>query len=179
MSDPSLSGLRAYLSEHPDAVIETVAREWRVTAQAVLEALPAGLARFAPGAVFAEVMGDIAQWGDATLIIHSEDGIFEFTGPVPPGEIGRGSFNLTGVHGLHGHIRHDRCRRIAFVERVFMGKPSAFVAFINSEGGIMFKVFVGRDEKRALRADPLLRFRHLISRTAEENDTIALPPIAP
>ena len=35
---------------------------------------------------------------------------------------------------------------IAFVERPFMGKSSAFIAFLNVDGGIMFKVFVGRDE---------------------------------
>ena len=33
-----------------------------------------------------------------------------------------------------------------------MGKSSAFIAFVNVDGGIMFKVFVGRDETRALRA---------------------------
>ena len=42
-----------------------------------------------------------------------------------------------------------------------MGKSSAFVAFINVDGGIMFKVFVGRDETRALRQDQLARFRSL------------------
>jgi len=62
---------------------------------------------------------------------------------------------------LHGHLRHERCAAIAFVERPFMGKSSAFVAFINVDGGIMFKVFVGRDETRALRQDQLARFRSL------------------
>ena len=42
-----------------------------------------------------------------------------------------------------------------------MGKASAFVAFINVDGGIMFKVFVGRDEARALRGDQLKRFQSL------------------
>jgi putative heme iron utilization protein len=45
-----------------------------------------------------------------------------------------------------------------------MGKTSAFVAFVNADGGIMFKVFVGRDETRALRADQLVRFRQLADR---------------
>jgi putative heme iron utilization protein len=63
--------------------------------------------------------------------------------------------------GLHGHLRHERCAAIAFVERPFMGKSSAFIAFLNVDGGIMFKVFVGRDEARALRQDQLERFNSL------------------
>jgi len=34
-----------------------------------------------------------------------------------------------------------------------MGRLSASVLFLNIDGGIMFKVFVGRDEKRELLAD--------------------------
>jgi heme iron utilization protein len=47
-----------------------------------------------------------------------------------------------------------------------MGKSSAFIAFINVDGGIMFKVFVGRDEARALRADQLERFKILAEKVA-------------
>ena len=78
--------------------------------------------------------------------------------------IGRGYFNLMRPKGLHGHLRHERCDAIAFVERPFMGKSSAFIAFINIDGGIMFKVFVGRDEERALRQDQLARFHSLAER---------------
>jgi len=131
----------------------------------VLEALPEAMVRFGGGG-FAAAMADIAQWGEVTLIVHTEDAIFEFTGAIPAGEIGRGYFNLMQPKGLHGHLRHERCAAIAFVERPFMGKSSAFIAFINLDGGIMFKVFVGRDETRALRGDQLQRFRTLAERTA-------------
>jgi putative heme iron utilization protein len=53
---------------------------------------------------------------------------------------------------------------IAFVERPFMGRPSAAILFFNVDGEIMFKIFVGRDEKRELRADQLERFRALRGR---------------
>ena len=112
----------------------------------------------------AEAMQDIAQWGEVTFIVHTADAIFEFTGPVPNGEVGRGYFNLMQPKGLHGHLRHDRCAAVAFVERPFMGKSSAFVAFLNVDGGVMFKVFVGRDEVKALRQDQLDRFRALAER---------------
>ena len=124
------------------------------------------MVRFGGGGEFAAAMQDIAQWGEVTLIVHTDDAIFEFTGAIPAGEIGRGYFNLMQPKGLHGHLRHERCGGIAFVERPFMGKSSAFVAFLNVDGGIMFKVFVGRDETRALRATSLQRFHALADRIA-------------
>lgn len=161
MLSTELAALGAYMADNPGAVIEDVARERKVTPRQVIEALPEQMVTIAAGSHFAAVMGDIAQWGEVTLIVHTEDAIFEFTGGIPAGEIGRGYFNLMQPKGLHGHFRHERCAAIAFVERPFMGKTSAFVAFVNVDGGIMYKVFVGRDETRALRADQLARFRQL------------------
>ena len=149
------------LAADPGAVVETLAKEHGVTTRAVVEALPAAMRRFAPAGAFSDAMKDIAGWGEVTLIVHTDDAFFEFTGAVPAGEIGRGYFNLMQPKGLHGHLRHERCAAIAFVERPFMGKSSAFIAFLNVDGGIMFKVFVGRDETRALRQDQLERFKSL------------------
>jgi putative heme utilization carrier protein HutX len=156
--------LARVLAEDPGAVIETVAAEHDVTARAVVEALPVEMRRFAPGDAFVVAMEDIAHWGDVTLIVHTEDGIIEFTGPVPEGKVGRGYYNLMGTTGFHGHLRHERCAVLAFVERPFMGRPSAFIAFLNLDGGIMFKVFVGRDETRALKPEQLAAFRALAER---------------
>ncbi len=164
MASTTISDLRSYLAENPGAVIEDVARDQGVSPRAVIEALPSDLVKLRKGSSFAEVMRDIAQWGEVTLIVHTSDGIFEFTGSLPAGEVGRGYFNLMQPKGLHGHLRHERCAVIAFVERPFMGKSSAFVAFLNVDGGVMFKVFVGRDEARALRQDQLERFRTLAER---------------
>ncbi|ACF00931.1 heme utilization cystosolic carrier protein HutX [Rhodopseudomonas palustris] len=161
--------LRAYMAANPAAVIEEVAKQWNVSPHAVIAALPDGMARLGPGDGFVAAMNDIATWGEVTLIVHTEDAIFEFTGEVPRGEISRGYFNLMQPKGLHGHLRHDRCGALAFVERPFMGKASAFVAFLNRDGGIMFKVFVGRDANRELRADQLARFHALAKQFSEEH----------
>lgn len=158
------SVLQSAMRDDPGAVIEDVARQHGVTPRDVIEALPEEMRRIKSGEHFVAAMQDIAGWGEVTLIVHTDDGIFEVTGPLPPGEIGRGYFNLMQPKGLHGHLRHERCGGIAFVERPFMGKASAFVAFLNRDGGIMFKVFVGRDEKRELKADQLERFRKLADR---------------
>ena len=166
MLSTELADLKTYMADNPGAVIEDVARERKVTPRAVIEALPEMLVQFGRGGEFVTAMADVAQWGEVTLIVHTDDAIFEFTGAIPAGEIGRGYFNLMQPKGLHGHFRHERCELIAFVERPFMGKSSAFIAFINVDGGIMFKVFVGRDEARALRGDQLQRFHALAAKTA-------------
>ena len=41
---------------------------------------------------------------------------------------------------------------------------SASILFFNVDGGIMFKIFVGRDDKRELKADQLEAFRALADR---------------
>lgn len=168
MSSTEAADLKAYMAENPGAVVEDVARERHVTPRAVIEAMPETMVRIGPGSHFAAAMQDIAQWGEVTLIVHTDDAIFEFTGAIPAGEVGRGYFNLMQPKGLHGHLRYERCAAVAFVERPFMGKASAFVAFMNVDGGIMFKVFVGRDETRTLRGDQLKRFQSLADSVASE-----------
>ena len=160
-SEPAKPELVRYLSENPGAVIEEAAKLHAATAREVVEALPAGMRRFAPADTFIAAMQDVATWGDVTLIIHTDDGIMEFGGPIPRGEVGRGYFNLMASKGFHGHLRHERCGGLAFLERPFMGKLSALIVFFNVDGGIMFKIFVGRDEKRELKADQLTKFRSL------------------
>jgi len=159
--------LSDFIKDNPGALVEQVAKDYGVTPRDVVAALPAAMRRFAPGGAFVDVLTDMADWGDVTLIIHTDDGVMEFTGPIPRGEIGRGYFNLMASSGFHGHLRHDRCAAIAFVERPFMGRLSASALFLNSDGGIMFKVFVGRDAKRELKNDQLARFRDLADRLCE------------
>ena len=80
--------------------------------------------------------------------------------------------------GLHGHFRHERCAAIAFVERPFMGKSSAFIAFINVDGGIMFKVFVGRDRRArytAISCSAFMRLRTVSRRPARRNRSAYVP----
>ena len=46
-------------------------------------------------------------------------------------------------------------------QNVLVGDATAGAAFFNGEGGIMFKVFVGRDDKRELKADQVAAFNAL------------------
>jgi putative heme utilization carrier protein HutX len=157
-----------FMADNPGAVIEEAAKQHGVTPRAVVEALPETMRRFAPATSFVDVMGDLVSWGDVTLIVHTDDGIMEFTGAIPNGQVGRGYFNLLGSKGFHGHLRHERCGGLAFVERPFMGKLSVLIVFFNVDGGVMFKVFVGRDEKRELKPDQVAAFRALADRLCEK-----------
>lgn len=165
MTDSALRpALDRRLAQEPGIILESVVKEYGITMQQAVEALPVGMRRFAPGEAFVETLTDVATWGDVTVILHTDDGIMEFTGPVPAGAVGQGYYNLVGRTGFHGHLRHERCGGIAFVERPLFGRPSAALLFLNRDGGVMFKIFVGRDEKRELLPAQLAAFRALAGR---------------
>ena len=96
-----------------------------------------------------------------TFIVHTEDGVFETKAPVPAGSEARGYFNIHGDSPLGGHIRIERCAAIYFCRSAVLRRRSSSLQFINVDGGAMFKVFVGRDEKRDLLPDQLVRFERL------------------
>jgi heme iron utilization protein len=156
-----LEAIRAALKEQPDGVLDDVAHRHAVPLRVVLD-LPLGpAARSASGARFADIWGDLVDWGPVTFIVHTEDGVFETKAPLPPGSEARGYFNIHGESPLGGHLRIARFAGIYFVDRPFFGRRSCSLQFINIDGGAMFKVFVGQDEKRELLADQLARFERL------------------
>jgi heme iron utilization protein len=166
MSDVADEAIRAALEANPDGVLDEIARKAGAPLHAVLDALPGAAAASAPGARFVEIWADLTQWGPVTFIVHTEDGVFETKAALPPGSVGRGYFNIHGESPIGGHIRADRCGSIYFVDRSFFGCRSCSVWFMNKDGGAMFKVFVGRDEKRELIGDQLDRFGRLRAKEA-------------
>ena len=108
---------------------------------------------------FAAAMQDIAQWGEVTLIVHTDDAIFEFTGAIPAGEIGRGYFNLMQPKELYCHLRHERCgarlrraavlRKLVGVRRLLQRRRRHHVQGLRRP----------RRHARALKQDQLERFQ--------------------
>jgi heme iron utilization protein len=156
-----LDAIQATLAEQPDGVLDDVARRHRVPLRLVLDLLSPGAARRAPGGRFSEIWSELTHWGEVMFIVHTKDGVFETKAPLPPGSEARSYFNIHGQSPLGGHIRASRCVAIYFVDRPFFGRRSCSLQFINNDGGAMFKVFVGRDEKRELLPDQLARFERL------------------
>jgi hypothetical protein len=60
----------------------------------------------------------------------------------------------------------NRCQTTTNGKNEYFGRPQASILFFNVDGGVMFKVFVARDEKRELLADQLAAFRALADKFA-------------
>lgn len=154
--------LRRQLADDPGGILEAIAAREGVGLCTVVACLPEGLRAFADGARAEAALIDISEWGEVTMLVHTDDLVLECRGEVPRGSFGRGYYNLGGGSPIGGHLKLDRCADIAFVRRPFMGSDdSCAVIFFNREGGAMFKIFVGRDAKRNLRVDQVARFTRL------------------
>jgi len=154
------------LKEDPKAMIFKLAKELSVPEQAIMECLPEEEMRKADVRHFDEVMAMIATWGNVTTILQTDSMVLEAKGMIPLGSHGHGYFNLMGGHDYNvgGHIRADLLSGIYFVERPFMGLKSMSVQFFTLSGSPMFKVYLGRDEKRQLLPDQIELFMNLRDR---------------
>lgn len=145
-----LERIRQAIAEKPDGILETLAVQFAVPVQTVIECIPGdGVIRI-DASRFVDVLTDIAEWGDITFIVHTKDAIVEFSGPMPQGRIGHGMYNLQGGGaGLSGHLRPENCNSILLVRRPFMGMETMSVQFFNADGETIFKIYVGRDTEKS------------------------------
>lgn len=149
------------LKAKPDGVLEMIAAQCGVSLRRVFDELPQGAARHVAGSRFEEIWQGLTQWGDVLFIVHTIDIVLECKGPLPGGTSAQGYFNIHGDSPIGGHIKADRCAAIYFIDRLFHGRRSCSVQFLNGDGEAMFKVFVRRDDKRELIADQLVQFEAL------------------
>lgn len=154
------------LALKPDGVLEMIAAQCGVPLARVFDELPKGAAEHVPGSRFEELWQELTSWGDVLFIVHTRDIVLECKGPLPPGSSAQGYFNIHGDSPIGGHIKADRCAAIYFIDRLFHGRRSCSVQFMNGESEAMFKVFVRRDEKRELIADQLAMFEALRAKLA-------------
>ena len=158
--------VREALASKPDGVLEMISAQCGVPLARVFEELPKGAAEKVEGARFEELWQALTQWGDVLFIVHTRDIVLECKGPLPPGSSAQGYFNIHGDSPIGGHIKVDRCAAIYFIDRLFHGRRSCSLQFMNGEGEAMFKVFVRRDETRELIADQLAQFEAMRAKMA-------------
>jgi putative heme utilization carrier protein HutX len=158
--------VREALALKPDGVLEMIATQCGVPLRRVFDELPEGAAKSVPASRFEELWQALTEWGDVLFIVHTKDIVLECKGPLPPGSSAQGYFNIHGLSPIGGHIKADRCAAIYFIDRLFHGRRSCSVQFMNGEGEAMFKVFVPRDDKRELLADQLAKFDALRAKMA-------------
>ena len=154
----------AALAEAPDGVVEAIAEKAGVTPAEIHEILPPGAAVLAPAERFADIWTELTAWDEVLFIVHTGDIVLEVVGRLPAGSEGHGWFNIHGDSPIGGHIRKDNCRSIAFVDRMFHGRRSCSVWFMNADGKAMFKLFVRRGAEKELLADQLAKFEALRDR---------------
>lgn len=154
--------LHAFMQTNPEGTLEQIAQQYQATMTEVIAAIPDAI--ITDGSQFDTVWQEVAGWGEITFLVHTADIIAEFSGELPEGKHGAGYFNLHHKQGFGGHIRAENCQHIAFVERNFMRMATASILFLNHHGEAMFKIFVGRDQQRQLKADQLEKFRNLAQR---------------
>lgn len=157
----------AYLRESPDGVLERVAEKFSVSTFEVVEALSSEYCVTTDGARFDDVMADLTSWGVVLVIVHTPNIVLECKGPIPVGSHARGYYNIHGDSPIGGHIKADRCARVAFVSRPFMGRQSYSIQFFDRDGEVMFKVFVARDADRNLCPEQVDKFEELRLRVCQ------------
>ncbi len=149
-------------------MIFALAKELGVPELAIMECLPESECVLVGTEHFEEIMTMIATWGQVTTIVQNGSVVLETKGMLPLGSFGYGYFNLMGKgdYNVGGHIRADLLSAIYFVERPFMGMRSMSVQFYELSGAPMFKVYIGRDEKRQLLPEQIEAFEALRDRVA-------------
>ncbi|EJS4020072.1 heme utilization cystosolic carrier protein HutX [Vibrio parahaemolyticus] len=148
------------LEQEPQLLPAAMAERLGVTEFDVVAALPQEMVAIAPGEQAQTILESLVGFGPVTTIVHSFGSIFEVKAPFPKGKVARGYYNLMGREGeLHGHLKLDNVKNIALVSKPFMGRESHYFGFFSEYGSNIFKVYLGRDEKRELIAEQVTAFR--------------------
>src|SRR5688500_6168875 len=149
------------LAERADGVLEMIAAKCEVSLWQVFERLPEGQAVSFAGDRFEEVWAELTRWEQVLFIVHTNDIVLECEGALPPGTSAHGYVNIHGDSPIGGHIKASNCTRIVFVDRLFHGRRSCSIQFLNGAGNAMFKVFVRRDKQRELLPEQVALFEAL------------------
>jgi len=126
--------------------------------------------RVLPGRRARDVLQALPAWGDLVTIVLHGGCVFEYKGPFPPGEEGRGFYNLKGTRpGFEGHLRLDAIDHIAFQDRPHAGRIAHALTFNDAQGRNVFKVFLGREEDGSIKEDQLERYEALRAQAVEHH----------
>ncbi|MDJ0931844.1 heme utilization cystosolic carrier protein HutX [Breoghania sp.] len=165
LTSPKHAEISRRLDEEPGAVLEYVAKEMGVSPADVIRCLPADQATSVAGDLLETVTNNVAEWGEITFIVNTEDVIFEAKGSLPHGSKARGFFNLHG-DPIGGHLKDENCGMIAFVSRPLFTTQTKCLQFFNKSSNCMFKIYLGRDEERQMHASQVTAFDALRDRLA-------------
>lgn len=148
------------IEQEPKLLPAAIAEQLNVSEFEAVAALPDEMVALVGGEQAQAVLESLVGFGPVTTIVHSFGSIFEVKAPFPKGKVARGYYNLMGREGeLHGHLKLDNVKNIALVSKPFMGRESHYFGFFCEAGNNIFKVYLGRNEKRELIEEQVTKFK--------------------
>ncbi|MCE2573316.1 heme utilization cystosolic carrier protein HutX [Motilimonas eburnea] len=160
---PSLiEQVASLLQQQPGLHPAGMAEQLNISEGEVVLALPSEMVTAIKGEAAEAILQTLSEWGPVTTIVHNQGSIFEVKARFPKGKTAHGYYNLMGRDGeLHGHLKLTEVAYIALVSKPFNGKESHFIGFFSASGQGIFKVYLGRDNKRQLIPEQVEKFQHL------------------
>ncbi|WGV98953.1 heme utilization cystosolic carrier protein HutX [Vibrio sp. YMD68] len=149
------------LEKESGIAVSTLAEQLGLTEGEVTLALPDECVSVTDGKNTEAILSQLPEWGKVTTIVHSFGSIFEFKNPFPKGKVAHGYYNIMGKEGLHGHLKIDLVKHIAFVSKPFRSMESHYMGFYTQQGHCVFKVYLGRDKSRQLIPQQIEAFQAL------------------
>jgi len=148
-------------TEKPNISVAEIAQSLEITEGEATLALPSEFIFSTSGTYTQSILEMLPEWGMLTTIVHSCGSIFEAKAPFPKGKVAHGYYNLMGGKNgeLHGHLKIDAITDVIFVSKPFRGMESYFIGFYDNTGQCAFKIYLGRDKKRALYPEQIERFK--------------------
>lgn len=148
------------IEQEPTLLPAAIAERLEISEFEAVAALPDAMVALVPGEQAQTILEQLVGFGPVTTIVHSFGSIFEVKAPFPKGKVARGYYNLMGREGeLHGHLKLDNVKNIALVSKPFMGRESHYFGFFCEAGNNIFKIYLGRNEKRELIAEQVEQFK--------------------
>ncbi len=124
-----------------------IAQECGVSELEIAQAMPEGMCTVAKLQDFSELWAELATWPVATFIMTHAGNVIEIKGQLPKGKLGHGYFNLGHGLPLSGHLYPESIDSIGFLSLPFMGLESLSVQFFDAQGGVVFGIYVGRENR--------------------------------
>ncbi|WP_225874352.1 heme utilization cystosolic carrier protein HutX [Vibrio algicola] len=157
------SAVMSMIDSDPSLLPAAIAQQLKISELEVVVALPSEMAVVVDGKHAQSLLEHLVGWGNMTSIVHSGGSIFEVKAPFPKGKVAHGYYNLMGREcELQGHLNLSKMSKVALVSKLFRGKESYYFGFFDLQGDSIFKVYLGRDNKRALLPEQVEKFKQLV-----------------
>ncbi len=154
--------VRERVEQNPSVMTGALAQELGVKEVEIIRHLPEDMRVQVPAADFEALWTEMTSWEKITFLNISSGCILEVRGKLPKGKFGHGYFNLhDDTSPIGGHIIHDKIESIWLVSKPFFKLESHCILFFDTEGDLMFGVFLGRDDKKQLLEDVKQNFLRL------------------